>query len=470
MKKSAVLILFCLFTVSLFAKGYNISIEVSGMRDSTMFLAVYSGEKQFAIDTAVLDTNGKATFSSNEPMDAGMYLVIMNKSIIFDILISDEDSQQFSVSIDGNLLNPPVFNGSPENTSFYGYHAFKNNIIRKQQDISKQQRETNDEQKLDSLDIEASRLRKSLAHYSDSVTNAYKGKTIATVLNALNIPEPPEINISNNNPKRDSILYMHYYSFAKDHFFDRIDFSDERLVRTPFFESMLIYYFDKVLLYQQADSLIPRIDKVIDQTDKSEFMFRYVLSNLFNHYMKSKVMGQEAIVVHLAEKYYLNDERTNWESEKFIQDITNFVNRTKPTLLGETAPDLLMETIAGQYESVSGIDADFLILYFFEPNCGFCKTETPKVHEIYNKFRDKGVQVFAVYTQQDKDEWIAYVAEKGLDWINVWDPQNRNDFREKYNVYTTPQLYLLDKDKRVLGRRIDAVNLEKMLTSYTKNK
>ena len=468
MKKSTLLVLLCLLTSSLFARGYNISVEVPGLRDSTMYLAVYSGEKQFAIDTAILNTNGKAVFLSDEIMDAGMYLVIMNKSIIFDILISDEGSQHFSVTMDSSLLNPPVFNGSPENTSFYAYHAFKNSIIYKQQEINKQLRDTPDKHTSDNLSAEAGRLRKTLTSYSDSVANEYKGKTIASVLNALNIPEPPEINIPQDTPQRDSIMYMHYYSFAKDHFFDRIAFSDERLVRTPFFESMLLYYFDNVLLYQQADSIIPYVDRVIEQAGKSELMFRYVLSNLFNHYMESKKMGQEAVAVHLAERYYLNDKRTNWENEKFIQDITNFVNRTKLTLLGETAPDLLMETFTGQYESVLGITADFLIVYFFEPNCGYCKTETPKVYEIYSKYKDKGVQAYAMYTQQDKNEWTTYIAENGLDWVNVWDPHNRNNFREKYNVYITPQLYLLDKDKKVIGRRLDADTLDKMLTSLTK--
>lgn len=461
-------VLFSIAAIPAFAKGYSIAVEVNGMRDSTMLLAVYSGEKQFVIDSAVLSENGSAIFAGDEPLEPGMYLLVMNRSALFDMLISGDESQHFSVSVDGKRLNPPVFSDSPENTSFYGYHAFKNDITRKQQDISKQLAATDDEHKRDSLDTEAGRLRRSLAQYADSVAGAYPQKTIAVVLNALNIPEPPKVNVSRNDPKRDSILYMSYYSFAKDHFFDRMDLSNETLARTPFFESMFLYYFDNLLLYQQADSLIPYIDRAIERTGSSEFMFRYLLSNLFNHYMKSKVMGQEGVVVHLAEKYYMGDERSNWESTKFMHDITNFVTRTKPTLLGKVAPDLLMETLSGQYESVSGIDADFLVLYFYEPNCSYCKTETPKVHSVYSKFRDKGVQVFAVYTQQDKDEWATYVAEKGLDWINVWDPQNRNDFREKYNIYVTPQIYLLDRDKRVVGRRLDSENLEKMLTSLAK--
>ena len=468
MRRCIALVLFCIAVTPLFAKGYNITVEVGGMRDSTMLLAVYSGEKQFAVDTTMLDENGLAVFSSDQPLEAGMYLVIMNRSALFEILISDESTQHFSATIDGKLLNSPIFKDSPENTSFYGYHTFKNNITHKQQEVSQQLGSTNDEHKQDSLSVEASRLRKSLARYSDSVANVHQGKTVAVVLNALNIPEPPEINVPRSDPKRDSILYVSYCDFAKDHFFDRIDLSNETLARTPFFESMLLYYFDRLLIYQQSDSLIPYIDRVIERASDNEFMFRYVLSNLFNHYMNSKVMGQEAVVVHLADKYYINDERTNWESEKFMYDITNFVNRTKPTLLGKVAPDLLMQTLSGQYESVEGIDADFLILYFYEPHCGVCRTETPKVHGVYDKFRDKGVQAFAVYTQQDKEEWTAYVAEKSLDWINVWDPQNSSDFREKYNVYTTPQIYLLDKDKKVVGRRLDSQNLEKMLEFLTK--
>ena len=468
MKKISLLLLLALTAFTASAKGYKITLDMGGMRDSTVMLAFYSGEDRYAIDTAVFNEKGQAVFASDKPLDAGMYLVVLDRTAIFDLLISDEDTQTFSINIDkGQLLSEPTFTGSDENAAFMSYLTYKSEIVKEQADIKTRLTVTTDEHRQDSLMQKEKQLRKQLSHYSDSVAARYKGKMVSVVLNALNVPEPTVPDFPEDTPNRDSLIFVSYYSYAKDHFFDRMDLSDDRLSRTPFFEPMMYYYLDNVLLYQQADSIIPYVENILDKSFVNKKMYRYVLSNLFNHYMNSKVMGQEAAVVYLAENHYLSD-KVDWESESFLLNIKDYVNRTKPTLLGVQAPELMMETLTlGQYENLYSITAPFLIVYFYEPSCGYCKTETPKVYKVFEKFKDKGVQVFAVYTQFSREEWSGYVESQGLYWINVWDPLNSNDYREKYNTYVTPQIYLLDRDKKVVGRRLDSENLDRLLTNLT---
>ncbi len=464
------LLFFFLCVGAAFGKGYQITIDVKGAADSTALIAMYSGENKYVLDTALLDAKGHGVFAKPKLLDGGMYLIVVGRMALCDFVISNENNQTFGISTDlQDPFNRLKFSGSPENEALTTYLKYKNSIIDKQEELRKKLQAKPTDTQTDSLNQESQVLRNRLSRYSDSVAQQHAGQMLAVLVNVLNVPEPPQLSIPKDDPKYDSLMYMNYYDYEKEHFFDRMDFSDERIARTPFFQSMLYYYFDKILLYQQADSLIPHVDRVIAKSNGNETMFRYLLSNLFNHYMTSKIMGQEGVTVHLAESYYLAG-KADWESDKFRKEISDFVRRTKPTLLGSKAPDFKMETLSGQYEQLSSISAPYIILYFYEPSCGHCKVETPKVCQIYKKFRDKGVQAIGVYTQQNKQEWITYIAEQGLDWINVWDPNNLNNFRDNYNVYTTPQIYVLDKDKKVVGLRLDSENLEKMLTALTKEK
>ncbi len=73
------------------------------------------------------------------------------------------------------------------------------------------------------------------------------------------------------------------------------------------------------------------------------------------------------------------------------------------------------------------------------------------------------MEVLAVYTQQDKEEWENYINETGYDWINAWDPDQQTYFRYYYDVYTTPTLYVLDRNKTIVAKRIDMESLEQMM-------
>ena len=83
---------------------------------------------------------------------------------------------------------------------------------------------------------------------------------------------------------------------------------------------------------------------------------------------------------------------------------------------------------------------------------------------MYQEFTRDEFDVFAVYTQSDKKEWLEYVNEKGYDeWINVWDPYNLTNFRFFYNIYSTPTIYLLDENKKIVAKRIGHETLRNIL-------
>jgi hypothetical protein len=67
------------------------------------------------------------------------------------------------------------------------------------------------------------------------------------------------------------------------------------------------------------------------------------------------------------------------------------------------------------------------------------------------------------------DKWKAYIRENNLNWINVADPKLQNNFRQEFDILTTPQIFILDKDKKIVAKKIDEDNMEKILDRELEN-
>ena len=128
------------------------------------------------------------------------------------------------------------------------------------------------------------------------------------------------------------------------------------------------------------------------------------------------------------------------------------------------------ETLQKLLVSMYGIKADWTVLVFWDVDCGHCKKEIPVISDTYHKLKKEGkkIEVFAVYTQHEYDKWKKFIKESNLDWINVADAVHLNNLKEKYDIYSTPVIYLLDKNKVIKAKRIGAEQLEEVIRNMEK--
>lgn len=441
----------------------NISFEIKNHGDSFISLAYHMGEQQFIKDTIYTDKAGKARFSSDEKLDRGMYMVVFPNNDLFELLISDD--QHFSVRCDRNdISNTVKFEGSEENTAFLEYREKWMNFQEKATNKRQMLQDLSDSDSINALRKEISALEEDMLRYIRSTAKKHEGSLLSSILYSMLPVEIPEFKVSGNVSNIDSMKWVMGYHYNKEHFFDNIRLDDPGLIRTPILHGKLKTFFSRTLI-QAPDSLIPEIRKVVDLSSSNRETFRYVTSFLFNHFRQSQVMGHDAIIVMLADEYYLNG-KADWVSKEFLEQLEKDVAAIRPSLIGKKATDFTMETYAGVFRSLHDIRSEFTIVYFWEPNCGHCKTVTPALRDIYRKHKNNGLEVFSVCTQNNRKEWEEYIAENELDWINGWDPLRSTAYDFYYNVRATPLIYILNKDKEIIAKKLPVENIEDFINTY----
>jgi len=446
--------------------GYEISLTISGLRDSSIFLAYHFGDKQYLKDTINLDQNGHGVFSGKELLPQGIYMIVMPGKTYFEILVSDD--QKFSLTCSfSDYSNTLRFNGSNENTYFVAYQRKWVEMQQKANSINK--RIQANRQNKDSLNLLSGLLKAEEAYmksYLNKVISDNKGNLLSVLVRSMLPVTFPDFILPEGTHNPDSVKWVKQYNYNKDHFFENIDLEDERLIRTPILYGRLDNFFKNVVI-QSPDSINKEIDKLILRCQGNYKIFQFVSVFLFNHFRESQIMGHDAVLVKLADEIYLSG-KADWVSDEFKDDLRRQVELLRHNLIGLKAENLVMDSYKGIFVSLYDVNKEFTILYFWEPDCGHCKEATPKLREWYNKVRNEGIEVFAVCTTSDKAAWTKYIEDNQLTWINGWDPERNTHFDYFYDVQSTPMIYILDRNKKIIAKKLSVEDIPSFINNYRK--
>ncbi len=472
------------FTFSTTQAQYEIEVSIPDFAGDTLLFGHYLNESIMLKDTFFLDSGGNDRLKGQKSLPPGMYTLYFPNRTRFDLLI-DQD-QVFSLKTDTvDLLNRTEFKGSEDNEVFYHYLAFLEEQRNRMNRI--RQRITAPVNSSDSLQAteEMKEVNEKVKNYIDRVIKENEPAFVSTFLlsmKEIDIPEPPRDDAGNII---DSTFQMKYY---KEHYFDNFDISDVRLLRTPMYENKLMNYLDR-WVYPVPDSLYKEVDMLVSKSRSDTLLFKYMLTTLLNYYAKSKYVGMDAVYAYIADKYYIQE--ATWSSPDFIEKLRERVEKITPLVIGKKAPDAQLVNVSddhfilaaedtavkrnpyvGDFFNLHDVGAEYIILYFWEADCGHCRTNIPKLHELYHdKLKDMGVEVVAVNMLggvEGKVKWIDFVNEHALyDWINAWNPYDFA-YREAYDLSSSNLMYLLDRDKNIIAKRINAEQAEMIIEAKMK--
>ncbi len=215
------------------------------------------------------------------------------------------------------------------------------------------------------------------------------------------------------------------------------------------------------------------------QIEETDFMIglsadsltrQFMASKIYEHYMNSKVMGAENVAVHVFDRWF-KDGQLKMDSDMDFMNARMFAEFNRMSLIGETAPELVMKTMDGAKVSLFGEEAGkgrYRVLYFYDAGCAKCKLESILLRNMLAT-EDFPIEFYAVYAGDDRKAWEDYVNERFVvedspaAITHLWDPILDSDFQRKYGVIQTPRLFLVNPDGVIIGRGLDAKTLSVML-------
>ena len=470
MRKLTVAFFIC-FAVSAMAQksetGYAIKVTLKPFKNQYIYLGHYLGKQLPIIDSVKLDVNSTAVFKGPKKLGGGIYLIgFPNRSNRFEFLMGKE--QKFSIVADTLNLSTISFTGSSENVSFRAYQDFMTKNGKAMEDLHKKRTGSS---LADSLRLSAQidSISKKVTAYRVDVMAKDPSGLLATLLRAMREPEVPK------NPEAAKKDSLYAYRYFKNHYWDGVNFWDDRLARTPFFEGRIDKYYEQ-LVYPAADSVIKEMDWMLGYASASEEMQKFLLLKFVNRYMNMKYMWEDAVFVHLFEKYF-SQKNYPWLTDKGKKMITDRAYSLMANIMGSPAAEIELPDSTGKKINLYGVEAPYTVVAIYDPTCGHCKETLPKMDSIYQaKWKAMGVKIFAMAKQSEGvkyTDWTEFIRKYGFkDWVHVYYSKeaeqarvsaNIPSYTQLYDVQSFPTLYLLDKDKRIIAKKVTDKQVDEIL-------
>ncbi len=456
------MLLACMVQLSVAREGYRIQLKMPGVKDSTVYLVHYYGKglpNIYKRDSARFDKNGTAKFvSTDTTFVGGIYMMLLgDRKTYFEFLLDKGDNIEITANIN-DLPQDVKFVNSPANIDFQDYIHFLKGF-------AQSQKQMNDELKNVASKADSNAIRKKYATSSKQLTTyrrdyvqKHPGTLLAAIFSALEVPQVPDGDhyLPDGKTKDTSFAYNYY----KAHFWDSFDLQDDRLIHTPAFDAKLDEYINK-LTYPWPDSIEKEADMLLRKTRGTKHLFKYTLFWLTRNVENSKVMGMDEVFVYLVENYYMKGDAF-WLGSEDLEKYIDRAHRIAPNVIGNLGPEIKLPSVTEKkIESLYDVKARYTVLVFYAPSCGHCQRELPGIDSIYQAYlKKKGVKVFTVSTEGDEKEVTDFIKKyKTEAFINTWDVDHVGDWRGKYDVYSTPSIYLLDERKIIRGKRLDHTNI-----------
>jgi len=468
----ATLLLVSMAKLSAAGEGYHVQLKMTDVKDTLAYLVHYYGKGRptiFITDSVMLDHNGVAVFDSKDPdFVGGIYIILLGDKARtnFEFLLNKGDNMSITAT-KSKLPDGVKFKNSPENERFGEYIDYLKGYSKEQDKLKEEIKVATTTEDTDRIRKESIAESKKLSDYRHDYEKTHPGTLLATVFNAMETPDIPEgTHYFADGVTKDSTYAYRYY---KAHYWDGFNFRDDRLIYTPIYDARIEEYFEK-LVVPWPDSVEKEGDELLKKSKGTKDMFHYTLWWLTRNAENSKIMGMDEVFVYLVENYYMKGDAF-WLSAEELAKYEDRAQKIAPNVIGNVAPEIkLPNVMTRKDESMLDLKGKYTVVVFYSPSCGHCQHEIPKLDSLYKAvLKGKGVKMYTVATETDDTTIAAFVKKNNMqEWTNTWDPDHTSDYHNKYDVYSTPTIYLLDDKKIIRGKRLDHSNIASVIEMLEK--
>ncbi len=437
------------------AQVYDIMVNIQGQPDSVLIMGNFYGERTYVRDTASSE-DGHYRFQGGEPLENGMYFIASGKTRIFDFIVYNDQTFTLTTKAPDYLADMQV-EGSDDNELFLSDMRFNQQL---NQEAAPFMRVLQDSTASEPARLEArsamSELNQRVQKHQNEIIEQHPESFLAKIFKA---------QLPVNAPEGSKEATLQYY---RDHYWDHFDLAEPMFLRLnlPLYREKVDGYLDR-LFVQHPDSLKPAIDLLAKKASANEKTYQYLIWMLTLKYQNPSIMGLDELFVYINDQYFASGEMDFWANAQLKENLSEFSDQLRSSLIGKTAPNMVMLDENLQKKSLYDVNNRFTLIYFFDPDCSHCKKATPVLDRIYDSKKfDLGV--FAVSTDTSMVKMKDYIRDMELSWITVNGPRTETaPYYTLYDAMTTPTIYILDRKKKIIAKKLPVEWVEEFLSAYS---
>jgi len=192
-------------------------------------------------------------------------------------------------------------------------------------------------------------------------------------------------------------------------------------------------------------------------------------------FKKEELLYMDLIKSHprsIISAYILNIYKTTWGRDKTLElfrlldesaqntpygaPIKEYIQLTSNIEVGDSFVDLELNDLNGDPIKLSSFKGNYILLDFWASYCGPCRAEHPRLLELYNKYKEKGFEIYAVCLDDNKESWQQTVKQDKISWITVSELKQSTESKSAmiYGITALPQNYLIDKQGKIIAKNI----------------
>jgi thiol-disulfide isomerase/thioredoxin len=406
-------------------------------------------DQNYIQDTTVAE-NGVISYKNEKGMPQGLYYFMLENDRTLQVIVDQDQTLEIKVAMN-DIFNSIEVKGSTETEMMYQTIKYEQTINPELIQITEKLKglqETSAEYKTlvnKKLELEAEKMeyfQKLLAANPQSLFANFK---VSGQNPAFRIDLPKEKQVQ---------------QYRAD-FWKNVNFNDRRLLRTPMIGTKLTRYF-KELTLQNPDSIVSSAHALVKMCENNKEYFMVFVNWVMTTYEpgKSTLMDAESVFSQMALSYFTYD-KAFWSDTTEVNFIRKRATEMSASLVGKDGPNVISTDQYGKQQELLSKKSDYIVVYLFNPDCENCQKETPLLHDFYLKNK-ANVDVFAIAIDTDDKQWKDYIKKNNLSWTNVYDPTNKSIYG-KYFVDHTPEMYLLNKQRKIIGKNLQTFQIQTMI-------
>ena len=381
----------------------KIRVNIENHIDSIYYLIKYTSDKSHCvIDTSSL-SSGYKIFSNKTDYDEGIYVIADSKqNPLFEILIGRD--QKFSIHVEELMdLKSYEVKGSKETESYFKVYS---------------------RTFYDRLHIKA--LESELKYHPENI------RKIDSIKNELYKYQESMLR------KDDESFLNTYIKFTEDRPICDLPLCDERILNSRLLKNKLDKYFDNSSTTQTPELICNKIDEFVLSTDECQEIRDYILWYLYSKYFNPEKTENELVYIHLVDEYFSKLEIENL-TENIRKEIIRRADVLRKITIGQVAPSFQYIDENGDMVDLDNIRSKFTVLFFYKPDCQKC-------------IRDK--RILGLVKKRINNIEILHID------ISEENNSTSQDIIDKYDIMTTPTIYLLNEKKEIIAKHIKAERIE----------